>query len=57
MLLRKSMAKTPRGTQMTNPLLTMNGLPPFSQIKPEHIKPALDTLLPIAKARRACFSP
>ncbi|PSJ38650.1 oligopeptidase A [Zobellella taiwanensis] len=27
---------------MTNPLLTMDGLPPFSQIKPEHIKPAVE---------------
>lgn len=30
---------------MTNPLLTMNGLPPFSHIKPEHIEPAIDQLL------------
>ncbi len=30
---------------MNNPLLEMNGLPPFSQIKPEHIEPAVDALL------------
>ena len=34
---------------MTNPLLEMKGLPPFSQIKPEHVEPAMDTLL--AEAR------
>ncbi len=28
-----------------NPLLTFQGLPPFSQIKPEHIEPAIDQLL------------
>ncbi|MES9904900.1 MAG: oligopeptidase A [Sedimenticola sp.] len=30
---------------MTNPLLNLEGLPPFSQIKPEHIEPAIDQLL------------
>ncbi len=30
---------------MTNALLAMNGLPPFSKIKPEHIEPAIDQLL------------
>jgi len=30
---------------MSNPLLQMVGLPPFSKIKPEHIEPALDQLL------------
>jgi oligopeptidase A len=30
---------------MTNPLLDQNGLPPFSRIKPEHVKPAIETLL------------
>ncbi len=30
---------------MDNPLLEMTGLPPFSQIKPEHIEPAIDHLL------------
>ncbi|MEJ2140906.1 MAG: oligopeptidase A [Gammaproteobacteria bacterium] len=30
---------------MSNPLLEMKGLPPFSKIKPEHIEPAIDTLL------------
>ncbi len=30
---------------MTNPLLVLNGLPPFSRIKPEHVKPAIEALL------------
>jgi oligopeptidase A len=30
---------------MHNPLLKMQGLPPFSQIKPEHIEPAIDHIL------------
>ena len=30
---------------MMNPLLNQNGLPPFSKIKPEHVKPAIETLL------------
>ncbi|MDR9435338.1 MAG: oligopeptidase A [Thiohalophilus sp.] len=30
---------------MSNPLLEMTGLPPFSCINPEHVEPALDTLL------------
>ncbi|MXN87856.1 oligopeptidase A [Pasteurella canis] len=30
---------------MTNPLLTFDGLPPFSQIKPEHIQPAVEKLI------------
>ena len=30
---------------MSNPLLNMSGLPPFAQIKPEHVEPAIDTLL------------
>ncbi len=30
---------------MSNPLLEMTGLPPFSQIKPEHVEPAIDSLL------------
>ncbi|HHJ80638.1 MAG TPA: oligopeptidase A [Candidatus Tenderia electrophaga] len=30
---------------MTNPLLEMTGLPAFSKIKPEHVEPAIDTLL------------
>jgi len=28
-----------------NPLLAMDGLPPFSKIKPEHIEPAINTIL------------
>jgi len=36
---------------MSNPLLEMTGLPPFSQIKPEHVEPAIDTLL--AEVREA----
>ncbi|UCE89441.1 MAG: oligopeptidase A [Pseudomonadota bacterium] len=34
---------------MSNPLSNMQGLPPFSQIKPEHVEPAIDALL--AEAR------
>jgi oligopeptidase A len=30
---------------MTNPLLNMQGFPPFSQIKPEHIVPAIEQVL------------
>ena len=29
----------------TNPLLADNALPPFSEIRPEHVEPAVDTLL------------
>ncbi len=32
-------------TDITNPLLNFSGLPPFSQIKPEHVEPAIDQLL------------
>ena len=36
---------------MLNPLLELDGgLPPFSHIKPEHVKPAVDQLL--AESRR-----
>lgn len=30
---------------MDNPILSLKGLPPFSQIKPEHIQPAIEQLL------------
>lgn len=30
---------------MSNPLLNIQGLPPFSQIKPEHIQPAIQQLI------------
>lgn len=30
---------------MTNPLLEIHELPPFSQILPEHVQPAIDTIL------------
>ena len=30
---------------MSNPLLHIEGLPPFSQIKPEHIQPAIEKLI------------
>ncbi|MCG8434920.1 MAG: M3 family metallopeptidase [Gammaproteobacteria bacterium] len=30
---------------MENPLLALNGLPPFSKINPEHIEPAIDQIL------------
>jgi len=32
-------------TNITNPLLSFTGLPPFSQIKPEHVEPAVDQIL------------
>jgi len=35
---------------MTNPLLTMTDLPPFSQIKPEHIKPAVEQAIADCRA-------
>jgi oligopeptidase A len=36
---------------MSNPLLEMKGLPPFSQIKPEHVEPAIDQLLAANRQR------
>jgi oligopeptidase A len=36
---------------MDNPLLTLTDLPPFHRIKPEHVEPAVDTLLDRARAR------
>ncbi len=30
---------------MPNPLLEMNGLPPFQAIRPEHVEPAIDVIL------------
>ncbi|NHH99125.1 oligopeptidase A [Oceanimonas sp. MB9] len=36
---------------MTNPLLTMDGLPPFSQIKPEHVRPAVEHAIADCKKR------
>jgi oligopeptidase A len=35
---------------MNNPLLQSDGLPPFDQIRPEHVAPAIDTLLAAADA-------
>jgi len=35
---------------MTNPLLAQNALPPFSSIKPEHVKPAIESLLTESRA-------
>ena len=35
---------------MTNPLLSTAALPDFAAIRPEHIGPALDVLLPLAEA-------
>ncbi len=32
---------------MDNPLLSMTGLPPFSQIRPGHVEPAIDQLLAV----------
>ncbi|HHC71844.1 MAG TPA: oligopeptidase A [Thiotrichales bacterium] len=36
---------------MSNPLLETEGLPPFPEIRPEHIEPAIDTLLADNRAR------
>lgn len=36
---------------MSNPLLTMDGLPPFSQINPEHVKPAVEHAIADCKKR------
>jgi len=30
---------------MNNPLLNLTGLPPFSALRPDHVEPAIDTLL------------
>ena len=35
---------------MSNPLLELDGLPPFSRIKPQHVEPAMDTLLAEGRA-------
>ncbi|MGH8372969.1 MAG: M3 family metallopeptidase, partial [Gammaproteobacteria bacterium] len=34
-----------------NPLLTYDGLPPFSALRPEHVEPAVDTVLAENRAR------
>ncbi len=34
---------------MNNPLLNLEGLPPFSQIRPEHVEPAMDQLMANAR--------
>ncbi|NIR61269.1 MAG: oligopeptidase A [Gammaproteobacteria bacterium] len=36
---------------MSNPLLEMDGLPPFSRIRPEHVEPAVDQTLAANRAR------
>ncbi len=36
---------------MENPLIDMPGLPPFGRILPEHVEPAIDTLLALNRAR------
>ena len=33
-----------------NPLLNLEGLPPFSKIRPEHVEPAIDTLIAECRA-------
>ena len=35
---------------MSNPLLELDGLPPFSKIRPEHVEPAIDALLAEGRA-------
>lgn len=34
-----------KGNSMTNPLLNVQGLPTFSEIKPEHVEPAVEQLI------------
>ncbi|MDA0111058.1 oligopeptidase A [Vibrio mediterranei] len=36
---------------MANPLLTFTDLPPFSQIKPEHVKPAVEQAIEACRAK------
>lgn len=36
---------------MSNPLLTFSDLPPFSQIKPEHVKPAVEKAITDCRAK------
>ena len=36
---------------MSNPLLTFTDLPPFSQIKPEHVKPAVEQAIEACRAK------
>ena len=36
---------------MSNPLLSMDGLPPFSQIQPDHIQPAVAQAIADCKQR------
>jgi len=36
---------------MSNPLLTFTDLPPFSAIKPEHVKPAVEKAIEDCRAR------
>ncbi|SHO55496.1 oligopeptidase A [Vibrio quintilis] len=36
---------------MSNPLLTFTDLPPFSQIKPEHVKPAVEQVIDACRQR------
>ena len=36
---------------MANPLIDMPGLPPFGRILPEHVEPAVDSLLAVNRAR------
>ena len=38
---------------MNNPLLELDGLPPFSRIRPEHVEPAIDRLLAEAASHGA----
>lgn len=44
-------AKTQKELFMSNPLLTFTDLPPFSQIKPEHIKPAVEQAIADCRAK------
>ncbi len=50
---RTNMSDLTNMSNMSNPLLSSAGLPDFAAIRPEHITPALDVLLPAADAALA----
>ena len=47
------MSDMPPISDMSNPLLSCASLPDFAAVRPEHITPALDVLLPAADAALA----
>ncbi|MDP2560477.1 oligopeptidase A [Psychrobium sp. 1_MG-2023] len=46
------MTTTPQSTELqNNPLFVMTGLPPFSQIKPQHIEPAVTEAIKLSREK------